>query len=169
MQLQLRRAAAAAMVVLAGVDLGACATTTPPRVPMLGIERDLSPLVGEWAGEYHGVRSGSILFTLAAAGDSARGDVVMVPTGAQRALTPARVEGSGAGVDPSQLPQPLTISFVRVSGDTVSGRLAPYEDPLCRCPVTTTFTGTLSGNRIKGTFQSSSGQQGKWEVKRTKP
>ena len=166
MQLQLRRAAAAAMVVLAGVDLGACATTTPPRIPVLGIERDLSPLVGEWAGEYHGVRSGSILFTLAAAGDSARGDVVMVPTGAQRALTPARVEGSGAGVDPSQLPQPLTISFVRVNGSTVSGRLAPYEDPYCRCTITTTFEGTLYGDRIEGSYRTSSGQQGKWKVVR---
>jgi hypothetical protein len=150
------------------VALGACATQQP-RVPVLGAPEALSPLVGEWSGEYHGVRGGSILFTLSAAGDSATGDVVMVPIGAQRELMPARMGGAGAGVDPSQLPQRLTISFVRVSGDTVSGRLAPYEDPLCRCPVTTTFTGTLSGNRIKGTYQSSSGQQGKWEVERRKP
>jgi hypothetical protein len=164
-QLQFRWAARALTVVA----LGACAAARQPRVPVLGAPEDLSSLVGEWAGEYHGVRGGSILFTLAAAGDSATGDVVMVPAGAQRELMPARMAGAGTSVDPSQLPQRLTISFVRVSGDTVGGRLAPYEDPLCRCAVTTTFTGTLSGKRIKGTYQTSNGQQGNWEVEKRKP
>ena len=165
-QLYPGRTAGALATLAAVVTLGACASARQARVPVIGTAEDVSPLVGEWWGEYSGVRSGSIQFTLKAAGDSATGDVVMVPAGAQRALSPAHAEGIGAAADVSQLPQPLTISFVRVNGSTVSGRLAPYEDPYCRCTITTTFEGTLYGDRIEGSYRTSSGQQGKWKVVR---
>ena len=69
-------------------------------------------------------------------------------------------------------PQVLTIKLVRVSGDTVSGVLDAYRDPRCDCPVVTTFTGTVSGDAIDGTFstrgsQTASPQTGTWRVKRT--
>jgi len=58
-------------------------------------------LTGEWAGDYSSVesgRSGSISFTLRAAGDSAFGDVVMIPSlGVVRSfLAPGERDGAGA-------------------------------------------------------------------------
>lgn len=62
--------------------LGACAASQA-SVPMVGTAGDVAALSGQWSGEYSSAassRSGSISFTLRAAGDSATGDVVMVPT-----------------------------------------------------------------------------------------
>jgi hypothetical protein len=54
---------------------------------------------------------------------------------------------------------------------TVSGVLDAYRDPQCDCPVVTTFTGTLNGDTIDGTFatrgsQTAAPQIGTWRVKR---
>jgi hypothetical protein len=59
----------------------ACAST-PETVPLVGSRSDVSSLVGEWSGEYDGGssgRSGSIVFVLRSAADTARGDVMMIP------------------------------------------------------------------------------------------
>jgi hypothetical protein len=129
-------------------------------------------LVGEWAGEYgdDGLGpGGSIAFSLAAYGDTARGDVVMLPRGSSRPLLPAREEGEAGRAD---TPDPLTISFVRVGGDHVSGSLAPYADPACGCTLYTSLVGRLAGDAISGTFSSLNAamgtmrQTGTWKVLR---
>ena len=100
--------------------LQACAGAATP-VPIAGTATDLQALAGEWSGEYWSAetgRSGSIVFRLRAGTDSASGDVIMGPARGPR----------GAPQDPSPAhatpaPQVLAISFVRVDGGRVSGRI----------------------------------------------
>ena len=112
------------------------------------------------------------MFNLSPSGDAASGDVVMVPRGLDRPLTPYSAGNvNTAGVQAPQSSQVLTIKLVRVSGDTVSGVLDAYRDPQCDCPVVTTFTGTLKGDTIDGTFttrgsQTAGPQSGTWRVSR---
>src|SRR6266496_4333197 len=76
--------------------LAACAASQLP-VPVIGPAGDVAALAGEWAGDYSSAesgRSGSISFTLRAAGDSAFGDVVMVPAAWGRPLVPWRQENA---------------------------------------------------------------------------
>ncbi len=153
-----------------------CASKPTP-VTVTGDAGDRASLAGKWTGEYNSPttgRSGSIVFNLSPAGDAANGDVVMVPSGYGKALVPygnATTTG-GATVQGAASSQVLTIKLVRVSGDTVNGVLDAYRDPECDCPVVTTFTGTLNGDTIDGTFstrgsQSNAPQTGSWRVKRT--
>ncbi len=150
----------------------ACGGAQSP-VPVVGPASDISKLAGEWTGEYSSGetgRSGSILFKLNAATDSAFGDVVM---------SPPRMAGQLPGQAPTaQTPPPssqaISINFVRVSGGQVSGSLAPYTDPSCNCPLHTTFIGRLRGDTLEGTYtsrheQSSDAQQGRWRVVRSQP
>ncbi len=155
------------LVLLASL---ACASAPPETVPLVGSASDVSSLVGEWSGDYDGGasgRSGSIVFVLRSAADTARGDVMMIP----RAL------GETATGDARRAPlalrssQVLRIAFVRIAGGAVAGTLDPYTDPDCQCTVQTTFTGTLRGNTIEGTFvtrgsQLPSEQTGRWKVLR---
>jgi hypothetical protein len=148
----------------------ACAST-PETVPLVGSTSDVSSLVGEWSGEYEGAssgRSGSIVFVLRSVADTARGDVMMIP----------RASGEQSNAENRRAPlalrsgQVLTIAFVRVAGGAVAGTLDPYTDPDCKCTVQTTFTGTLRGNTIEGTFvtrgsQLPSEQRGRWRVTRS--
>ncbi len=113
------------------------------------------------------------MFNLSPSGDAATGDVVMVPRGLDRPLTPytAGNAPATAGVQAPPSSQVLTIKLVRVSGDTVSGVLDAYRDPQCDCPVVTTFTGNLTGDTIDGTFttrgaQTAAPQSGTWRVSR---
>src|SRR5213596_4144595 len=82
------------------LTLTACGASRAP-VPLVGASSDVTALTGEWAGDYSSAesgRNGSISFTLRAAGDSAFGDVVMVPVGLGRPLLPWRGENvTGAG------------------------------------------------------------------------
>ena len=149
----------------------ACASGLPETVPLIGATGDVSSLVGEWGGEYDGGasgRSGSIVFVLRSAADTARGDVMMIPRtyGEQQ----AGAEGRGAPLA-LRSNQVLRIAFVRVADSTVAGTLDPYTDPNCKCTVQTTFTGTLRGNTIEGTFvtrgsQLPAEQTGRWKVAR---
>jgi hypothetical protein len=150
--------------------LAAC-SARPAAVPLVGTASDVNALVGEWAGEYSSTetgRSGSISFTLTTQGDTAHGDVVMIPSGWNRPLQPYRDETRP--VD-RPLPEVLTISFVRVRGDEVSGELAPYRDPQCGCALFTRFVGQLKGDVIEGTYLTRHGdlpqdQKGHWSAKR---
>ena len=149
----------------------ACAANPPP-VPITGPAADVRALAGEWAGEYQSVetgRSGSIQFKLEAGSDTASGQVVMVPADIAgiRANPPGEVPPAMAGIS-----QVLTIRFVRVSGNTITGTIDPYRSPDCACTLHTVFTGELRDNRIAGTFTSQhSGddrnvQKGTWSVRR---
>jgi len=151
--------------------LAACAANQPP-VPLVGPAADVAALAGEWVGDYSSAasgRSGSISFTLRAAGDSAFGDVVMIPAGWGRPLAPWRGE-TAATPAPRLQPEVLTINFVRVEGCCVSGTLAPYADPETGARLVTAFTGQLSGNTVEGTYTtrlpSGETQTGRWTVQR---
>lgn len=157
-----------------GVVALAC-VSKPTPVTVAGAASDRASLAGKWTGEYTSQstgRSGSIVFNLSPSGDAASGDVVMVPRGLDRPLTPYSAGNtSTASVQTPQTSQVLTIKLVRVSGDTVSGVLDAYRDPECDCPVVTTFTGTLNGDTIDGTFttrgtQAAGPQSGTWRVSR---
>ncbi len=144
----------------------ACATTPSP-VPVSG---DLAALEGEWGGEYDGLesgRSGSIVFTLVAGSTTAHGDVLMVPLGSLQALRPA----SEIGQEGDRVaPRVLTISFVQADDGWIRGTLDPYRSPDCGCTLVTTFSGSLTGNRITGTYvtrhQDGTFETGKWNVRR---
>lgn len=145
----------------------ACASTPEP-VPLVGNAQDVSALVGEWSGEYDGGpagRSGSILFVLRGAADTARGDVMMIPRGSGE---PPTVQGRRGPLE-LRSGQVLRIAFVRIAGGDVTGTLDPYSDPDCKCTVQTTFTGALRDNTIEGTFVTRGAgreQSGRWKVTR---
>jgi hypothetical protein len=142
-------ATAAVLLVLAGCTYAA------PAVPLHGGRADLAALHGEWVGTYDGSesgRSGSILLRISAAGDSAHGDVLMIPAGQPeyRVGEPTAIR---AGEQP-YVPVPLAISFIHAADGRITGRLDAYRDPACGCIVTTTFHGTVVGDLIEGTFST---------------
>lgn len=156
--------------VLTLLAVMACGPSIPETVPLVGTLTDVSPLVGEWTGEYDGGaggRSGSIVFVLRSATDTAHGDVLMIPRAVgEQAATDAR-----RGQLQLHSNQVLKISFVRVASGDISGTLDPYIDPDCKCNVQTTFTGRLTGNTIEGTFVTRGSQlpreyTGRWRVTR---
>lgn len=155
---------------MAAVLVAACHSAPPAEVAISGDPRTMSHLAGEWSGSYQSGatgRSGSIVFTLVPGENQARGDVVMVPRGANLPLRPAR--GQGMGADSTNQPQVLTIEFIRAARDSVSGTLAPYVDPDCNCSTSTSFYGRVRGNVISGTFtatQQGRSLNGTWEVRR---
>jgi len=161
-------------LVAATAAAAACAPTPPSPVPV-SAPAGTAALAGEWTGEYESPavgRAGSIVFKLAAGRDTAEGDVLMVPRGARAPLQRAQPE-PGAVVRASLAPQVLTIRFVRVEGDRVTGVLDPYLDPECGCRVFTAFEGTLVGDRLRGTFvtrgEPAGPVTGTWSVERRAP
>ena len=151
--------------------LSACGASRAP-VPLVGASSDVGALTGEWAGDYSSAqsgRSGSISFTLRAAGDSAFGDVVMIPTAWGRPLAPWR-EQNAAGGNQAPASTVLSIRFVRVEHGHVSGTLDPYADPQTGARLLTTFTGELNGKTIAGSYTtrlpSGDTQTGQWSVQR---
>jgi hypothetical protein len=67
---------------LAAVALACASKPTPVNVT--GDAADKASLAGRWAGEYQSAttgRSGSIVFNLSSTGETANGDVVMIPRG----------------------------------------------------------------------------------------
>lgn len=159
-------------IVLCAVALSACGAYRSP-VPLVGPTTDVNALTGEWGGDYSSAesgRSGSISFTLKAATDSAFGDVVMIPAGLGRPLTPWRGENMTGGPQAGPASTVLTIRFVRVESGHVSGTLDPYADPQTGARLLTTFSGELKGNTISGTYTtrlpSGDTQTGRWTVQR---
>lgn len=147
----------------------ACGGPSTP-IPVRG---DIASLEGQWVGDYHSSvsgRAGSIVFTLTAGSDTARGDVIMVPNDIrERRLN---VPGQDAMATPrAPRSELLTIEFVVAERGVVQGQLNPYRDPECGCQLTTVFTGTLDGDRLSGTYRSwheESGRvvEGVWQVER---
>src|SRR2546426_6147666 len=155
------------------LTLTACGASRAP-VPLVGASSDVTALTGEWAGDYSSAesgRSGSISFTLRAAGDSAFGDVIMVPSTWGRPLVPWREENAtGGGANQQAASTVLAIRFVRVEHGHVSGTLDPYADPQTGARLLTTFSGEVNGNQITGTYTtrltSGGTQTGRWTVQR---
>ena len=104
--------------VILATTLSACAASRNP-VPLIASSPDVSALIGEWVGDYssgESGRSGSITFTLRALGDTAFGDVVMVPTGLGRPVTPY---SEGPAANPSAPTQASTVRRLRAADGLV--------------------------------------------------
>ena len=165
----------AVLVALASVATACSPKQTP--VPLVVTSGSVAALVGDWAGEYSSTetgRSGSIMFQLSSVGDTAHGDVVMVPR--MRALQVPAQERQPIAADARALPEPLTIRFVQLDGGRVSGSLAPYADPACGCTVNTTYEGRFTdADTIEGTYRTLGVRPGheptagRWKVTRQRP
>lgn len=163
---QFHRAIVAATFSMAAL---ACAPTMS-RTPVTGTS--VARLVGEWQGTYESLetgRSGTISFALRALSDTAQGEILITgrPIAGTDVDNPAHHQHSVAAPPP-----PLTIRFVAVRGDEVSGTLDPYPDPECGCQLRTVFLGTIMGDEIRGTFESNGSgffhvpSRGTWRVTR---
>jgi hypothetical protein len=156
-----------AVVLTAALVIG-CAGTNPP-VTVVGPAADLRALSGNWFGDYSSVitgRTGTIVFELQAGSDSAWGRVVMTPRGAAGPIMPWQNPRG-----PLPAPKELTIRFVRVVNDQVSGSLTTYADPVSGEPLFTVFQGRLVGDTITGTYSTKptagpGDQTGRWRVVR---
>jgi len=146
----------------------------PAPVPMLGVHTDVEQLAGDWDGEYSNPdshRTGSIVFSITAHGDSAFGDVLMRVLAGEVAPRPVDLlSGHSQHARSAEL---LAIKFVNVAGGSVQGELEPYIAPDCDCVARTTFYGRLDGDVIRGTFVTSTDrgppQRGEWWVRRVNP
>ena len=163
----------AAGVIALGAILQGCGATIQSPVPIVADRSDVNALVGEWNGEYSSPesgRSGSIVFRLRSATDTAYGDVVMTP----RTVIANTTREPGIFAGQFQSPgRVLTIRFVRMEGRHLIGRMDPYVDPVCGCRLTTVFTGDFTPDgTIEGTYQTTGAElhhpltSGKWKVSR---
>ncbi len=160
------------ILALAVVAAAGCAGH-PASVPVQASAGEVAALAGRWEGEYSSTetgRGGSIVFTLTAGRDSAQGDVLMIPAGSRQAVVSA-LPGGPPFTQAGPTPAVLTIRFVRLEQGHVSGTLDPYRAPDCDCVVSTTFVGTLAGERITGTYTTRGVPRdapvtGRWEVRR---
>ena len=145
-----------------------CSSSRPPRswagaqtaasAPVDGDSAHVAEFAGEWVGGYtcdETGRHGTVVFRLAAGVDSVRAVVLMIPRATDGDLFPTAV--------------PLAVHRVEVTGGTLRGVLARYEDPEWRLPLETTFSGTLDGaGRIEGVFRADGTQidtipqRGRW-------
>ncbi len=153
--------------------LAAACSWAPARVVMVGPAAEVSALAGEWSGEYRSVeaqRSGTIWFKLEAGRDTAYGDVLMLPRESNVVSEP-----TAPGFErPASMSRVLTIKFVRVEGAWITGTIDPYPGPDCGCELSTSFRGTLKGDRIEGDFliahsgKEKAPQSGTWFATRVK-
>jgi hypothetical protein len=150
----------------------ACASRAQP-VALQADAAAREALLGSWQGSYtiEGRRGGLISFTLLAGQEEAHGDVLMIPTGAAQPygrLTPDVLPRTGGPVVESEL---LSIRFVRAENGRVSGTLTPYWDPARSCVAQATFSGTVDGRSMRGTFLSICDRglptyMGRWTMRR---
>lgn len=148
-----------------------------PKTEVTADDFDLTPLVGQWSGEYNSKstgRAGDISFVLRAGEVSADGRIEMVAREPENVIVPTdRPMVNGRVTTPVR--RLLTIHFVRKEGSRVIGLVDPYIDPDCACRVTTTFEGAFTdGHTIEGTYNTISSELahiptgGQWKVTRAK-
>lgn len=147
----------------------ACAGNPAP-VPVEASPAGHKLLEGTWVGTYESERAdryGSIVFTLDATADTAHGDVLMVPNDQ---FNGRRDDPDGIAATAPKPPTVLSIRFVRVRGNEVTGTLDPYLSPDCGCVVVSIFTGFIDKDRISGTYvtegQFARVAEGSWKVER---
>ena len=163
------------IVVVAVLALVAgCGRFHSSPVPLRGDRALVASLAGKWRGEYESSesgRGGTITFVLRSGSDSATGDVLMEPRGTE-ALVRAADFGKQHLAHASS-PQLLSISFVGLSFDEVSGALEPYVAPDCGCTVRTTFRGRVLADTVEGSFTTTAPmlttQTGRWRMVRERP
>jgi hypothetical protein len=120
------------------------------NVPVVGPAPAIRQLEGEWVGEYwRGAsgREGALYFELAVGEKIASGDVWM---NLQGQGPPPRYQGSAPVANAAA--KPLTIRFVWIEENFVSGTLEMYRDPVTDNILLTTFRGRVENGAIKGTF-----------------
>jgi len=174
-----RRRSALVFTLGTAACVWACSSSSKnpaPSVPMSGARSEISSLAGRWEGTYSSEatgRSGSIVFELKSGDTVAKGDVLMVPRGANAPADSSKLPGTDEAL--RTMPQVLTIHFVSASAGEVQGTMDPYRDPDCDCEVQTTFVGKPSGDTIEGTFTTTrSGADatpmatGRWSIVRKK-
>lgn len=138
----------------------------------VGRRRAVDRAMGGEYGSRESGRTGSILFTLEAGSDTARGDVLMVPREWELPPQPRPGDPEAMSGRYDRPAQSLPIAFVHAMDGTVEGRLAPYRDPDCGCMLTTVFTGRLvDPNTFEGRFVSIHRETGHeargwWRVRR---
>ncbi|HWA14908.1 MAG TPA: hypothetical protein VG817_00645 [Gemmatimonadales bacterium] len=125
-----------------------------PTVTVQGDPGWIAAMVGRWEGTYESEktgREGTLQFELAGVGDTARGEILMLP-----AWSDEPFQGSNRGEPreprPLRSPTVIPIRFVKIEGGQVLGQLDPYLDPDCRCKVTTSFIGSVDGEDVQGIF-----------------
>jgi hypothetical protein len=159
------------LALLAGVV--AC-NPPMPKVSVEGEPEAIDALAGRWEGSYESEkngREGTIQFDLTAEGDTARGEVLMMP-----AWSSEPYQGSARGEPrerrPVREPAILSIRFVRAQQGQVLGTLDPYIDPDCGCRVTTNFIGSVDGDEARGVFAIRGMQSwlayGEWRARRVR-
>ena len=153
------------------VGVAACATAPP--IPMNASPADIELLAGEWDGTYSSQdtgRNGSIWFKLIAGEDHAHGDVFMIPLGRLEPYYRYPADNRRPAAERPDMSRVLTVRFARLSGGLLNGQLDPYWDPDCSCQAVTVFRGRLSGDTLKGTFDTRLGfgrvATGRWVADR---
>ena len=135
------RALALVLALVFG-PLAAAQTSAP--APVEGEAADLARFAGEWVGGYTCAetgRHGTIVFRLVAGDDSVRAVVLMIPRATEDDLVPEAV--------------PLAVHRVEVTGRSLRGVLARYDDPEWEIPLETSFGGVLEHNgHIEGYFRA---------------
>ena len=161
------------VILIAATALASGCHYRPTPVPVAGDPASITGLAGTWTGVYYGTeseRTGSITFIMRASADSAFGDVLMEPPPGVRGPQPA--DGPAQHRTHASNPRLLAIRFVEVAGGALEGALEPYIAPDCDCTVTTTFSGTIRADTIRGTFITRAPmmtpQTGVWAVMRNK-
>jgi hypothetical protein len=157
----------------ASLWLYAC-SAPPAPVPVVGFRPDVSALSGSWSGEYSSFatgRRGTIEFTLAAAADTAYGEILMLPMPLHYSPPNREGHGSTLAYPIPNVSSTIAIEFVLVADDSVTGRLESYQDPLTGDSLMTDFMGRLKGDRIAGSYvtrdlRTREVTSGEWEVRR---
>lgn len=122
-------------------------------VPIAGGREDLAGIAGEWSGRYWSGaanRHGTIVFRLRAGADTAYGEVEMTFAPSLKLYGDSQSDEDRQ----SHVCTVIDIAIVRVEGNMIRGTLAPHWDPDCDCRASTVFEGTLTADRIAGTFRS---------------
>ena len=166
----MRTLLAVTMLLLAAAPV-ACARPVPLHLEFAS-RADLLALEGEWRGEFDtdDSRWGFVLFDLERATERVSGEIVV----------PARIgygrrETGTVGVtmsDPAHAePRRILMRSLSVDEGIVSGTLMPFWDSTQRCDAWAMFSGTVSGDRMAGTFFvacADGGRQiaGRWHARR---
>jgi hypothetical protein len=129
-------------------------------------------IVGEWAGQLINPAGGiaaTIEFELTHFhGDTIHGSVVLVEDGREDPVEP---DSWVSRPSHQERYDDLHVDFVEAEDGGVQGMLTPYRDSDCGCAMATTFAGTVSGDRIAGTYVahhrgSGLDETGTWWVER---
>lgn len=139
----------------ASLGIAACATNSSSTgLPGVFGGVDFTAISGPWEGTYEGpVESGRVFLKInGVSRDEATAQFALQPKGA---LAPRGQNNVPVGR----------------SGSNITLRLDNWEDPLCRCTVSSVFTGAVQGDQITGTFTTTgdakASQRGTWRAQRS--